>query len=35
VTSQVWEYVGAMEEYDENGYLIDKGTEIIAKPPTK
>jgi len=24
-----------MEEYDKDGYLIDKGTETIVDPPTK
>lgn len=35
MTSQVWEYINYMEEYDENGYLIDKGSEITVEPPTK
>ena len=35
VTSQVWEYVGGMEEYDENGYVVNKGTEINVEPPAK
>ena len=35
VTAQQWEYVGTMEEYDENGYVDNKGTEINVESPTK
>jgi len=36
VTSQIWEYVGHHEEYDEEGHIIDKGwSEIDVEPPTK
>ena len=35
IFTQLCEYVGTMEDYDNDGYVIDKGTEISVDPPTK
>ena len=33
--TQLCEYVGTMEDYDNDGHVIDNGTKISVDPPTK